>query len=58
MRQKPQRAHYERETVNAILDEGLVCHVGFIVDSTPIVIPTGYARDGNGCCCMAVSRAG
>ena len=47
MRQKPQRAHYDRETVNAILDEGLVCHVGFIVDGAPIVIPTGYARDGD-----------
>ena len=47
VRQKPQRAHYDRETVNAILDEGLVCHVGFMVDGAPIVIPTGYARDGD-----------
>jgi len=47
VRQKPQRAHYDRETVNAILDEGLVCHVGFIVDGAPIVIPTGYARDAD-----------
>jgi uncharacterized protein len=45
--QKAQRAHYDRDTVNAILDEGLVCHVGFIVDGAPIVIPTGYARDGD-----------
>ena len=47
VRQKPQRAHYDRETVNAVLDEGLVCHVGFIVEGAPIVIPTGYARDGD-----------
>jgi uncharacterized protein len=47
VRQKPQRAHYDRETVDAILDEGLVCHVGFNVDGAPIVIPTGYARDGD-----------
>jgi uncharacterized protein len=47
VRQKPQRAHYDRETINAILDEGLVCHVGFIVDGAPIVIPTGFARDGD-----------
>jgi len=47
VRQKPQRAHYDRETVNAILDEGLVCHVGFIVEGAPIVIPTGYARVGD-----------
>ena len=47
VRQKPQRAHYDRETVNAILDEGLLCHVGFIVEGAPIVIPTGFARDGD-----------
>ena len=47
VRQKPQRAHYDRETVNAILDEGLVCHVGFIVEGAPFVIPTGYARVGD-----------
>jgi nitroimidazol reductase NimA-like FMN-containing flavoprotein (pyridoxamine 5'-phosphate oxidase superfamily) len=47
VRQKPQRAYYDRETVNAILDEGLLCHVGFIVEGAPIVIPTGFARDGD-----------
>ena len=47
VRQKPQRAHYDRDTINAILDEGLVCHVAFIVNGAPIVIPTGYARDGD-----------
>src|SRR5438270_13706535 len=40
----PQRGRYERETVNAILDEGFVCHVGFVLDGQPFVIPTGYAR--------------
>ncbi len=43
----PQRGHYERETVNAILDEGFVCHVGFVLDGQPYVIPTGYARAGD-----------
>jgi len=36
----------DRETVHAILDEGLICHVGFAVEGQPYVIPMGYARDG------------
>lgn len=43
----PQRGRYERETVNAILDEGFVCHVGFVQDGQPFVIPTLHARDGD-----------
>jgi len=43
----PQRAVYDRAVIDAILDEGLVCHVGFNVDSQPFVIPTGYGRDGD-----------
>jgi nitroimidazol reductase NimA-like FMN-containing flavoprotein (pyridoxamine 5'-phosphate oxidase superfamily) len=42
----PQRGAYDRETVFRILDEGFVCHVGFVVDGQPYVIPTGYGRDG------------
>ena len=42
----PARGNYDRETINAILDEGFICHVGFTVDDQPYVIPTGYARDG------------
>jgi len=44
----PARAAYERETIDAILDEGLVCHVGFVLDGQPFVIPTAYARVGDG----------
>lgn len=40
----PQRGSYDRELINQILDEGFICHVGFIVDGQPFVIPTGYAR--------------
>ncbi|WP_413200209.1 pyridoxamine 5'-phosphate oxidase family protein [Nostoc piscinale] len=40
----PQRANYESETIYQILDEGLVCHVGFINDGQPVVIPTAYGR--------------
>lgn len=43
----PQRGHYDAETIHAILDEGLVCHVGFVADGQPYVIPTAYARDSD-----------
>jgi len=43
----PKRGVYERETVYRILDEGLVCHIGFVVDGKPVVIPTGYGRKGD-----------
>jgi uncharacterized protein len=38
------RARYDRDTVHAILDEGLVCHLGFVADGQPYVIPTAYGR--------------
>jgi uncharacterized protein len=41
---EPQRAVYDRDTVNAILDEAFLCHVGFAVDNQPYVIPTSYGR--------------
>ena len=37
---------YDRATVHGILDEGFICHVGFVTDGQPYVIPTGYARVG------------
>ncbi|MEO7324789.1 MAG: pyridoxamine 5'-phosphate oxidase family protein [Dokdonella sp.] len=40
------RAHYDRDTVHAILDAGMIAHVGFCVDGQPFVIPMLYARDG------------
>lgn len=39
-------AHYDRETVLPILDLGLVAHVGFVLDSRPMIIPMAYARIG------------
>jgi len=42
----PKRARYDAETIHRILDEGLVCHVGFVADGQPVVMPTAYARDG------------
>lgn len=48
MRRVPQRAAYERETIEAILDEALVCHVGTIDRAGhPVVIPTLHARVGD-----------
>jgi uncharacterized protein len=44
---EPQRAIYDREVVNQILDEAFLCHVGFTVDGQPFVIPTSYGRDGD-----------
>lgn len=43
----PKRGQYDRDTINSILDEGFVCHVGFVIDGQPYVIPTGYARVGD-----------
>ncbi len=42
-----ERASYEREAAHAVLDAGLVAHVGFAVDGQPFVIPMLYARDGD-----------
>ena len=41
---EPERAVYDRSAAYQILDEGFVCHVGFVVDGQPFVIPTGYGR--------------
>jgi nitroimidazol reductase NimA-like FMN-containing flavoprotein (pyridoxamine 5'-phosphate oxidase superfamily) len=41
------RAVYDRAVIDAILDEGLVCHVAFVHEGKPCVIPTAYAREGN-----------
>ncbi len=41
---EPQRAVYDRAAAYQILDEGFVCHVGFVHDGQPFAIPTGYGR--------------
>ena len=43
----PKRANYDRETVHRILDEAMICHVGFVADGQPYVIPTGFGRAGD-----------
>jgi nitroimidazol reductase NimA-like FMN-containing flavoprotein (pyridoxamine 5'-phosphate oxidase superfamily) len=47
VRRAPSRADYDRATIDAILDEGLVAHLGFAVDGQPYVIPTLHARSGD-----------
>ena len=47
LRRLPKRGVYEREAIYAILDEGFVCHVGFVADGQPFVIPTAYGREGD-----------
>src|SRR5436190_18664904 len=47
VRRRSGRGSYERTTVYAILDEGLVAHVGFVADDQPFVIPMLYARAGD-----------
>jgi nitroimidazol reductase NimA-like FMN-containing flavoprotein (pyridoxamine 5'-phosphate oxidase superfamily) len=46
LKRLPKRGSFDREVINTILDEGFVCHVGFVADDKPVVIPTGYARMG------------
>jgi nitroimidazol reductase NimA-like FMN-containing flavoprotein (pyridoxamine 5'-phosphate oxidase superfamily) len=47
VRRMPKRAAYEREAIDAILDEALICHVGFVDDGLPVVTPTLHARVGD-----------
>jgi uncharacterized protein len=43
----PKRGSYDRADVYSILDEGFVCHVGFVAGGQPFVIPTAYGRSGD-----------
>jgi nitroimidazol reductase NimA-like FMN-containing flavoprotein (pyridoxamine 5'-phosphate oxidase superfamily) len=43
----PDRGKYDSATIYPILDEAFLCHVGFVVDGQPFVIPTGFARIGD-----------
>ena len=47
VRRIPQRASHDLAVIHAILDAGLVCHVGLVEDGRPVVIPTAYARVGD-----------
>ncbi|MEU4674075.1 pyridoxamine 5'-phosphate oxidase family protein [Amycolatopsis sp. NPDC023774] len=44
---KKNRAAIDRATLHAVLDEALICHLGLVRDGAPLVLPTGYGRDGD-----------
>jgi uncharacterized protein len=44
---KPDRGSYDRELIYSILDQAFVCHVAFIADGLPFVVPTNYVRAGD-----------
>ncbi len=47
VKRKPQRAIYDRKEIYKILDSNSLCHVGFIHNNLPVVIPTSYGRIGD-----------
>jgi nitroimidazol reductase NimA-like FMN-containing flavoprotein (pyridoxamine 5'-phosphate oxidase superfamily) len=47
LRRRRDRGHHERAVIDAILDEGLLCHVGFVAAGSPFVVPMAYARVGD-----------
>lgn len=61
-RRAPERAHYDRETVHSILDEGLVAHISYVGpvggQAVPHVIPLFYARKGEDILFHASSKSG
>ncbi|HLA93841.1 MAG TPA: pyridoxamine 5'-phosphate oxidase family protein [Actinomycetota bacterium] len=47
VRRLPERGVYDRATIDAIVDEALICHLAYVIDAEPRVIPTIHARVGN-----------
>ena len=48
LKRVPERGHFDRDVVNAIIDEAMICHVGIVdEDGRPVVIPTFHGRDGD-----------
>lgn len=47
LRRIPKRGAFDRKTIYRILDEAFICHVGFVIEGQPYVIPTGFARVGD-----------
>ena len=46
LKRLPARAEYDRETIYAIIDAAIICHVGFVENNSPFVIPTAIMRQG------------
>lgn len=46
VKRRPQRGFYDRETVHAVLDSALMCHIAYVIDGQPYCTPTGFWREG------------
>ncbi|GHF63584.1 hypothetical protein FHX82_003077 [Amycolatopsis bartoniae] len=44
---KKDRGATDRQALYDVLDEALICHLGLVLDGSPVVLPTGYGRDGD-----------
>jgi nitroimidazol reductase NimA-like FMN-containing flavoprotein (pyridoxamine 5'-phosphate oxidase superfamily) len=58
LRRRAERAVYDRAEVHAILDAGLVCHLGFTREGGPVVLPTAYVRIGDAVVVHGSSKSG
>lgn len=47
VKRSPKRGHYDRETIYQILDAGFICHVSFVINEQPYVIPIAYGREND-----------
>jgi uncharacterized protein len=47
LKRLPKRGNFDRDVINEILDEAFICHVGFVANGKPYVIPTAYGRVGD-----------
>ncbi|MDH3498479.1 MAG: pyridoxamine 5'-phosphate oxidase family protein, partial [Acidimicrobiia bacterium] len=47
LKRLPERGEFDRDTINAILDEGILCHLAIVHNGSPVVIPTLYGRDSD-----------
>ncbi|WP_185009193.1 pyridoxamine 5'-phosphate oxidase family protein [Crossiella cryophila] len=47
IRRGKDRARTDRAELHALLDSAMLCHLGVVLDGVPLVLPTGYGRDGN-----------
>ena len=43
----PNRAHYDEDTLHQVLDDGFMCHVAYLFEGSPVIIPTAYVRKKN-----------
>ena len=47
LKRAKERGNFDRSVINDILDDGVICHVGYVVEGRPVVIPTCHWRDGD-----------